>query len=241
MNDTSIKKIAIVLCAGRGNRMKSDIPKQFMLLETKPVVCYSLEVFENSKDIDDIIIVTGKEFLKYVKTDIVEKYGYSKVRAITEGGSERTFSVYNGIKAIEEQRKSHDEKVIVFIHDGARPFVNEKIIEDTLKDAIKYGASVSAVRSKDTIKVADENGMVASTPDRNTLWNIHTPQVFDFDIIYDAYSKLMESPRPVSDDAGVLEEFSDVKVKLTEGSYDNIKLTTPEDFSVALNIIKKTK
>ena len=236
-----IKKIAIVLCAGRGNRMKSDVPKQFMLLGTKPVICYCLEVFEKSKDIDEVIVVTGSDAIKFVEDDIVGRYGFKKVKAVVEGGSERTFSVYNGLKAIEKRKALNGEKTIVFIHDGARPFVDDKIIEDTLQDALKYGASVSAVKTKDTIKICDENGFVISTPNRDQLYNIHTPQVFDFDLIFDAYKKLMENPKPVSDDAGVLEEFSDVKVKLTEGSYDNIKITTPEDFFVANNILKKLK
>lgn len=217
------KNTAIILAGGKGKRMNSSVPKQYLLLRDKPVLFYALNTFNESDLIDEIILVTGAEQIEYCKTEIVEKYGITKVSSIIEGGSERYLSVYNGIKAV----KSADN---IFIHDGARPFVTREIIARTYESVLTDKACVAAMPVKDTIKIADQDGYVRETPPRALVWTIQTPQVFTKKLIESAYQKLMESGRTdATDDAMVAETMLRVKVKLVEGSYQNIKITTPED------------
>lgn len=236
---------AIVLAAGSGTRMRSDIAKQYMLLGGKPVIWYALQAVEQSEIIDDCVLVTGADDIAFVREEIVEKYGFTKVDVITGGGAERYHSVANALRVIAEGRlRVPNENGYVFIHDGARPFLTEKILRDTYEAVKTHHACVAAVPSKDTVKIADENGFVAFTPNRKTVWNIQTPQVFDVGLITDAYERLLqeipvlkERGIAVTDDAGVAELFSGRKVKLVEASYENIKITTPEDIPTAEAIL----
>ena len=222
-----MKNVAIVLAAGQGKRMKSKVQKQFLLIKEKPVLYYTLHAFETSPLISDIILVTGKEEIEYCQQEIVEKYGFTKVRKIVAGGKERYHSVYNGIQAV-------DEADYVFIHDGARPFVDGEIIERVCNEVIIHKACVVGMPVKDTIKIADEEGFSAQTPDRRKVWQVQTPQTFEYHLIKDAYERLlMEEPEGITDDAMVVETMTDHKVKLVEGSYRNIKITTPEDLDIA--------
>lgn len=235
----------MILAAGSGSRMQSDTAKQFMLLGGKPLICYALQAVEESEIIDDCILVTGAKDLIWVTEEIVRKYHYHKVDTVIAGGDERYASVASAMRLI----RSGDMAVpnrngYVFVHDGARPFLTEKILRDTYEAVQKYGACVSAVRSKDTVKIADEEGFVRETPDRTTVWNMHTPQVFETALIAKAYAALednLEELRQkgvhITDDAMVVEYFTNHKVKLVEGSYENIKLTTPEDLTVAERIL----
>lgn len=225
---------AIVLAAGKGKRMQSAVQKQFLLLDGKPLLWYSLEAFEHSPA-RDIILVTGVEEVDYCRNAIVEAYGFQKVRAIVPGGKERYHSVYEGLKALKEQL-GYGEEDYVMIHDGARPFADAGMIERVMKDAVTYGACVAGMPSKDTVKLSDEGGFAAETPDRSRVWTVQTPQTFSYSLIQEAYDKMMsreEYQQGVTDDAMVVESMTDRRVKLTEGSYRNIKVTTPEDMAVA--------
>jgi 2-C-methyl-D-erythritol 4-phosphate cytidylyltransferase len=225
---------AIVLAAGQGKRMGGRVQKQYLELEGKPIVYYALEAFRCSPLIDSIILVTGPDQMGWCREELVHKYDLSKVETITMGGSERYTSVWNGLQVIEEDMSQAAREGIVFIHDGVRPFVDEGILCRTLEAALEYGACVAAMPVKETIKLADEDGFVESTPRRNLVWGIQTPQVFDFRLVYGAYEAAMESGRTdMTDDAMIVESFTDVKVKLVEGSYENIKITTPEDLEIA--------
>lgn len=244
---------AVILAGGSGSRMNSSVAKQFMLLGGKPILWYSLCAVQQSGIVDDCILAAGRgdgadpsqaETLDYVRREIVEKYGFTKVSAIVPGGSMRCWSVEN---AMAELRKRGCRDGYILIHDSARPFLTEEIIRRTYETARQYRACVAAMPSKDTVKLADGDGFAASTPDRSRVWTVQTPQVFEASLILDAYDRLRrrfeewdharESGRepepPVTDDAGVVEQFTDVKVKLTEGSYRNIKITTPEDIRLA--------
>jgi len=217
---------AVVLSAGVGRRMNSDIPKQYLMLKDKPVLAHSLLAFEES-DVDDIVIVCGAGDEEYIKKEFVEKYSLNKVRAITEGGAERYNSVYNGLLACKDAD-------YVLIHDGARPYVSLDIIRRNMDEVVKYKAVVTAVKATDTVKISDENGFVESTPDRNRVFAMQTPQTFDFKIALEAYTSLIRKMEEgcsmnITDDAQVVELFSDKKVKLVEGDYSNIKITTPRD------------
>lgn len=233
------KKItAVCLAAGQGKRMGSDVQKQYMLLEDKPVLYYSLKSFQNGP-IDDIILVVGEGEEEYCQKEIVEKYGFTKVKAVVAGGKERYHSVYQGLIAAADSD-------YVLIHDGARPFLTEDIIKRCIEGAEIYKACVAGMPVKDTIKIADEEQNIQSTPERSKVWLIQTPQAFEFHLIKEAYTKLIEQEQqgiktsiPVTDDAMVVEYFMNCKVHLVNGSYENIKITTPEDMDVAHTFIKK--
>lgn len=237
---------AIVLAAGSGKRMQSNVAKQFMTVAGKPLIWYSLQAVEQSEVIDDCILVTGAEDISYVQREIVEKYGFSKVDVIVAGGRERYESVANAMQALAgEDRPVPNSDGYVFIHDGARPFLTEEILRSTYEAVKVHRACVAAVPSKDTVKIADEEGFASSTPDRRSVWNIQTPQVFETGLAVRAYGKLMqELPRleaegvAVTDDAMVVELFTDVRVKLAEGSYRNMKVTTPEDICIAEALLR---
>lgn len=229
---------AIVLAAGSGSRMKSDTAKQFMPLAGKPLVWYSLQVLEQSEIIDDCILVTGESDIPYVRERIVEKYDFRKVSAVVAGGGERWESVCHGLAALSQ--KPLNARGYVFIHDGARPLLTEQIIRSTYEAALQYHACAAAVPSKDTVKLADEAGFAVATPDRRRVWTVQTPQVFDACLIIRAYEKLEKKARAegreniaVTDDASVVELFTNCPVKMAEGSYQNIKITTPEDLKIA--------
>ena len=226
------KTVAIVLAAGKGSRMKSDIQKQYLLIKDRPVLYYSLKAFEDSF-VDEIVLVTGEDEIPYCRDEIVKKYDFTKVTKIVVGGKERYHSVYAGLQAIEDCE-------YVFIHDGARPFVTGQILERAYEMVKEEKACVVGMPVKDTIKLADESGYAADTPRRDLLWIVQTPQVFSFSLIKDAYTAFLNQEQELlakgikmTDDAMVAEMFSDKKIRLVEGSYENIKITTPEDLKVA--------
>ena len=228
-----MKSTAIVLAAGQGKRMNSKVQKQFLLIKGKPVLYYSLSCFQNSREIEEIIVVTGKDSINFCKQEIIEAYGFSKVKEVSAGGRERYDSVYAGLCACEDSD-------YVFIHDGARPFLKEDMIRRGKEAVLASGACVIGMPSKDTIKIADENGMVASTPSRSLVWNIQTPQIFSCTAIREAYERArQQNMADITDDAMVMERFGNMKIKLVEGSYENIKITTPEDILVAEKILEK--
>lgn len=217
---------AIVLAAGSGKRMGGKVHKQYLLMGGKPVLYYALNAFQNSCYIDEIILVAGAGEEEYCREHIVKPYGFTKVSTVICGGAERYNSVWNGLRAVSREG-------YVFIHDGARPFVDEEIIERACRCVARHRACAAGMPVKDTIKVIDENGFVKDTPDRNTLWLIQTPQVFETALIKEAYSRLMEKGvSNVTDDAMVAEQMLHFPVKLFRGSYENIKITTPEDLEI---------
>ena len=224
------KITAIVLAAGSGSRMKSKTKKQFMEIKGKPVIWYSLFEFEKSR-VDEIILVTGKEDIDYCKKEIVEKYNLKKIKNVVAGGSERYESVYNGLKEVTGN--------IVLIHDGARPLINNEIIERSIEGTIKSDACVVGVPVKDTIKRANKEGYIIDTPNRSELWITQTPQSFKTDLVKMAYKKMKEELEKgnttlnITDDAMVVEEFTTDQVRFVQGDYKNIKVTTPEDIDIA--------
>lgn len=229
------KCIAIVLAGGKGKRMESDLPKQYIDLKGKPILYYSLNQFQNCDVIDEIFLVTGKDEIKYCKENIINKYSFNKVKDIIEGGHERYNSVYNALQAIGECD-------YVFIHDGARPFIDNIVINNTYSCVKEYKACAVGVQAKDTVKIADEDGFISNTPNRNSVWNIQTPQVFEWSIIKSAYDLLMKSNCDhITDDAMVVEKMLNQKVKLVHGNYENIKVTTPSDLLIAYAFLEAKK
>lgn len=229
------KCIAIVLAGGKGKRMESNVPKQYIELQGKPILYYSLNQFQHCEIIDEIILVTGKDDVEYCKQSIVDKYCFDKVTKIIEGGKERYNSVHNALQSIEECD-------YVFIHDGARPFIESTVIKDAYNCVKEHKACVVGVPTKDTVKIVDEEGFISDTPNRDNVWIIQTPQVFDCNIVKKAYELLMKSNSDnITDDAMVVENMLDYKVKLVHGKYENIKVTTPSDLVIANAFLQAEK
>lgn len=232
---------AIVLAAGQGRRMRSNIQKQYLELCGYPILYYALETFQRSEIIDDIILVVGKGEQSYCEKEIVRKYKFTKVDTIIEGGAERYHSVWNALQVIADgDLKVTNQDGYVFIHDGARPFVTEEIIRRGYEGAKRYRGAVVGMPSKDTVKIVNEEHKAVETPDRNYVWTVQTPQVFETSLIVDAYARLMKQDSiHVTDDAMVVEQVTGQQIRLVEGSYENIKITTPEDLDVAKVFVKR--
>ena len=222
---------AIVLAAGKGSRMHMDIQKQYATILGKPVIAYTLDAFEASK-VDDIILVVGEGEIPFAREQIVNRFGYTKVSQIVTGGKERYESVYKGLCAAKDS-------TYALIHDGARAFITPDLIAQCIRDVISYDACVMAVPLKDTIKIVDEKQYSVSTPDRKVMWQMQTPQCFRLPEIREAYRRMLESgDTTMTDDAMVMEKYGSRRVKMTMGSYENIKLTTPGDFILGEAILK---
>lgn len=220
---------AVVLAGGRGKRMGYTKSKQYIDLNGKPILYYTLNLFINNKNIDKVILVIPEDELEFCRKEVLDKYNL-KVDLIAFGGRERQDSVYNGLK------KAYGSD-IVLIHDGARPFVSKRIIEDGIKYASIYGAAAPGVIPKDTIKIKSEDNFSLETPNRNNLVAVQTPQVFDYNLICNCHEKVRKQHIDVTDDTMVVEVFGN-NVYLYEGEYTNIKITTPEDLILAKYLVK---
>lgn len=229
---------AIVLAAGQGKRMGTDVPKQYLELQGKPMICHTLKVFQDSEIIDDIVIVASPKECSRFQDEIVEAHGFSKVIAIAAGGAERYESVWQGLSILKDQPT--EGKHYVFIHDGVRMLVDHAILKRAYEAVQKYRACVVGMPVKDTIKRADGQQFVYSTLDRSSLWQIQTPQVFEVPLIKEAFQLLMKQSKiNVTDDSMVVEAMLKIPVKLVEGTYENIKITTPDDLHLAEMIINR--
>lgn len=221
---------AIILAGGKGKRMGAPVSKQFIEIKGKPIIYYTIKKFSENKKIDNIVVVLSKDEVGYFKENILEKYNL-KVDNIVIGGTERQDSVYNGLKSLEDTNTD-----IVLIHDGARPFISDRIIDDGIKFAQVYGACEPGVMPKDTIKIKNESNFSVSTPERGSLVAIQTPQVFKFNEILECHEKIKINNIVVTDDTMVAEKFG-YSVYLYDGEYTNIKVTTPEDLILGEKLI----
>ena len=226
------KVTAIVLAAGKGARMNSDIPKQYLTLLGKPVLFYSLQAFEES-NVDEVILVTGRGEQEYCQKEIIEKYQLKKVTHIVEGGAERYHSVLHGLRAAEGA-------AYVLIHDGARPLVSSDVINCAIDTVKETGACVVGMPVKDTVQLVDSNEVICSTPDRRYTWIAQTPQCFTYELALSSYNKAIEiGDKTITDDAMVVQRYGEARVRMLEGGYENIKVTTPEDIIVAEAFLKQ--
>ncbi|QEK11140.1 2-C-methyl-D-erythritol 4-phosphate cytidylyltransferase [Crassaminicella thermophila] len=221
----------IIAAAGQGKRMNSKVNKQYLKLCNKPVLAHTIDIFEKCSWVDEIIVVTHSNEIEYCKENVIKVYGFKKVIRVIAGGSTRQESVFNGLKSVDKRCS------IVMIHDGARPFIREEYILNSIDEAVKYKAVGIGVYVKDTIKVVDEDGYIVNTPDRKFLWAIQTPQTFDYDLLMKAYEKAIKEGFLGTDDTSLVERINQ-KVKMIMGSYDNIKITTPEDLYIGEAILK---
>lgn len=226
---------AVVVAAGKGLRLKSKIPKPLVRINSKPLVIYSLEVLSKHPLIKEIVIAVNSSNIEGIKQE-VKRYKINKIKGITAGGIRRQDSVENGLKAVDSRAD------FVLVHDAARPFINNAIIYSAVQLAKKYGASIVGVPVKATIKevhsprsMVHGSFIVKRTIDRESLWEVQTPQVFKKSLLLEAYNKFRDID--VTDDAMLLEKIG-VKVGVVSGSYSNIKVTTPEDLVIAEAIVK---
>jgi len=240
----SRKRNALVLLAGgRGTRMGTGIHKQFLELGGKPLIWHSLNAAEKSDLIDEIILVSGEDDMAQIR-ELVSRYGFSKVSMIVKGGEERYLSVINGILAIAgrngECEAFQGNPEVILVHDGARPFIDDEIIGRCLEGVEETGACVAAVPSKDTVKIADDSNIVTSEPPRRNVWNMQTPQVFRAEVLFEASRKALEDKgsREITDDAQMVNLYTGIRAKLVMGSYENIKITTPVDVTIAGKILE---
>ena len=220
----------VIVAAGTGSRMNMVINKQFIKLEGKEIIAYTIEKFYNNSNIEDIVVVVKEDESEFFKKEILDKYNFKNVK-IAYGGKERQDSVYNGLKLLDEKCD------VVLIHDGARPFVSDKIIDKSIEEAKEHKAIVVGVPVKDTIKVIDNDKNIVDTPNRSVLWAVQTPQTFDYNILIDAYKDAFKNKFYGTDDAMLVERIG-YKVKMLEGSYNNIKITTQEDLNIGSQILR---
>ena len=220
----------VIVAAGTGSRMNMGINKQFIKLEGKEIIYYTIEKFYKNENIDDIVVVVKEDEAEFFKKEILDKYKFKNIK-LAYGGKERQDSVYNGLKSLDKNCN------IVLIHDGARPFVSNKIINKSIEEAKENKAIVVGVPVKDTIKVIDNDKNIVDTPNRNILWAVQTPQTFDYNLLIKSYEDAFKDGFYGTDDAMLVERIG-YKVKMVEGSYNNIKITTQEDLGLGSQILK---
>jgi len=220
------KNCAVIVAAGKGSRMNMEQNKQFLDIGGRPVLAWTISAFEDASAVDEIVVVVQSSDVAFCKREIIDRFGFRKVKTIAGGGKERHESVFNGLSQLD------DKCGVVLIHDGARPFVDEACIHRSIEAAIKYGAACVAVPVKDTVKIASEDGFIEDTPDRNRLWQAQTPQSFRYEIITEAYKRAMTDRIQATDDSCLVERIG-IKAKVVPGSYYNIKITTREDLVIA--------
>lgn len=222
---------AIIVAGGTGSRMGTKTKKQYLKIHDKEILAHTVECFNTMPEIQEVIVVTGKEEVEYVEELLKQRYRFNKVRHIVPGGKERQDSVYNGIKQVDSQAE------YLVIHDGARPLITREVILKGLYKAYEYKASIVAVPVKDTVKVINSDGKVEATPKRETLWSVQTPQTFERRLIVEAHKNAYEKRIKATDDSMLVEALG-VPVYIVEGEYTNIKITTPEDLIMAENVLK---
>jgi len=229
-----MRTLAIVLAGGTGKRMGSPTSKQFLLLDNRPILVHTLQVFEECRPVDGVYLVVNHKDLPVIQEEVLEQYRFNKILKLVIGGRLRQDSVRNGIEAIDEPCD------IVIIHDAARPFVSPSFIEKSIFLMEMYGAIIPALPVRDTVKVVSKEGFVVKTLERDALWNIQTPQTFKYDLISKAYREGMAKKLFGYDDSTFI-EYMGKKVKVIEGSPYNIKITTPEDLTIARGILSQMK
>ena len=216
---------AIIVAGGSGKRFNSEIPKQFLKLKDEPILAYSIEKFEKSKLIDEVILVVPGQFIGFCQKNIIAKYCFRKITQIISGGTTRQASAYNGLQKVSKKCN------LVLVHDGVRPLVESKEIETVIKLAQKFKAAILAVPVKETVKLVNNN-MIVKTEDRKKFYLAQTPQVFEKTLLSKAFEKAKKD-KFVGTDCSSLVERLGVKVRILEGSERNIKITTAEDFKLA--------
>ena len=225
---------AIIPAAGSGKRIREDMPKQYILLAGLPLLTHTILKFQESALVDEIILVVRRDDLGWVRENILSKHNLTKVTKVVGGGAERQDSVACGLQEIYETSRGDD---IVIVHDGARPFVDQKKIEESIIGARERGACILGLRIRETLKRVDKNGIIQSTIPSKGLWIAQTPQAFKLPLIKKAFLLAKREGFYGTDEASLIERLPH-DIKVIEGSFWNMKITYPEDFQMADQIIK---
>ena len=220
---------AVIVAAGSSSRMKGE-DKLLLDLCGRPVIWHTIRLFQICPLINEIVIVTRTDLQGYIRS-LCAAHSFDKVKSVVEGGSTRAHSVMCGLDHVSKKSG------LVAIHDGARPLASQDVVENAVQKAAEYYAAAPAVPVKDTIKSADRH-IVTHTPDRSTLFAIQTPQVFDYDLLRGALQKALDEKLPITVDCSAVEALG-MSVYLSEGSEENIKITTPMDMLLAEAIYKR--
>lgn len=230
-----MKTVALVPAAGMGKRMGASMNKQYLLLDGKPILAHTLQLFQDAGFVDEIYPLVPAGEIEYCRTEIVTAYGLSKVKEIVAGGAERQHSVLNGLRVLDDCNSDD----IVIIHDGVRPFVPPAVLQRSVEMALEHDSALVAVPVKDTVKVV-RDGFAVDTPSRESLWLAQTPQTFRYGVIRSAHELAAAEGFLGTDDASLLERLGDA-VHIVIGDYRNIKITTPEDMLLAEAFIRAAK
>lgn len=223
---------AIIVAAGKGKRMNSEENKVFLNLLNKPMIYYTLKIFQDCNEISEIIIVAQKNDFKKIN-EIKNQYKFTKIKNIVEGGKERQDSVYNGLMSIKNAKPCD----IVVVHNGSNPLIKENEIIGCINSAEQFGAAVSCFKLKDTIKKISNN-FVAKTIDRADVYQMQTPQAIKHSLFVRGFNNVKKNKLKVTDDVSVVEALNE-KVKIVECSYENVKITTQDDLKIAEGILMK--
>ena len=221
---------AVIVAAGSGKRMGLQVKKQYLIIEEYPVLYYSLKAFSDY-GVEKIVLVVPEEDIEYCKEHIVNKYGFCDIVQVVAGGKERYDSVLAGLEKVNED--------YVLIHDGARPCISINLIERCVQAVKKYKACILSVPVKETVKVINEEGFIVDTPNRSHVWLAQTPQAFDTALLKQAYTYTITKEMAITDDAMMVEHFLKIPVKVVEGEYTNIKITTKEDIRIATDYLRE--
>lgn len=223
----------IIAAAGNSTRYGTGNSKQFLLLEGVPVLIKSVQAFEQIDEVKEIIITARKQDFDVIES-FLQQYNIKKVKSVVEGGATRQDSIAAAVKKVSEETE------IIAVHDGARPLVSKETIIGVIEKAVEKGAAACAVPVKDTIKIIDSSGKIVTTPDRASLRAVQTPQVFDFALYKEAIDKAVSESKQYTDDCQLIESMGH-PVYLTDGDYENIKITTPDDLLVAEKFLSERR
>ncbi len=220
----------VIPAGGKGNRFGGEVPKQFLKLGSRPVIAHSVAAFEACPSVREIVLVVPADQIRQTEA-IVRRFKFSKISHIVVGGRERQHSVRNGLASFDKNPE------IVLVHDAVRPLVSAEVIMRVIHAADKFGGAVAGVPVKDTVKIGQE-GFYKKTLDRNSLWAVQTPQGFRYDILKRAHLAAQRNAFVGTDEASLVERLR-LPVKIVEGEYSNLKITTHEDLRIAKSFIPR--
>ena len=223
---TGKRIVALIPAAGSGQRMGGALPKPYLRLGTREILAQTLAVFEAYSVIDAVWVIAAPEYCAFCQRAIIEPYGFQKVKGVVAGGATRQASVWQGLQRVAAQAD------VVVVHDGVRPLLPERLLQDTLCAAVVHGAAIAAVPLKDTLKRVTETGLVEATIPRHRLWRVQTPQAFHSRLLHEAFLYAQRHGIEGTDEASLVEALGR-RVQVVPGDENNVKITTPDDLRFA--------
>jgi 2-C-methyl-D-erythritol 4-phosphate cytidylyltransferase len=219
---------AIIPAAGVGQRMGRQTPKPYLTLAGKPILAHTLDIFEKTREVDEVTLVVHPRELDYCQDKVLSRFTFKKVLRLVPGGKERQDSVYHALKVLQNE----DDLELVLVHDGVRPFITPDQIRRVLEAARRHGGAVLGLPAQDTLKRVDPEGLILQTLERQDIWQIQTPQAFQAPLLWRAFVEAYGRNHYGTDEASLVEELNH-PVVVVPGSSFNLKITTPEDLQMA--------